>query len=762
TEFKGGPKNKDFYKLNIYHTLDEKNNNVLGVKKSQVSIKDYLWFLNEEDAADNRIVFDKNLKNFSIENILMTHDNQKIQLEGFVRDSTYKDIKLSFQDVSLGKLLPAMDSLRVEGNLNGKIHFKQNKNIYQPSSSIKIDSLHVNEVSLGNLGVEIEGNEALNRFSVKSALENENIENFIAAGDIGIINKQTIFDLNFKFNRFNLAALSPLGKNVISKIRGFATGSAGFSGTLKKPQVEGRLFLDEVGLKVPYLNVDYEFERRSVIDLTENQFRFNDAKMVDTKYGTTGYLSGSIKHQNFKNWILDLNIASERMLVLDTKDSDDAIYYGTAFIQGTASIKGPTNGLLIAVNAESKKGTSIKIPISSASGVGSNSFIKFLSPKEKYNLANGITENIVKNSGLELQFDLKITPEAEVEIIIDRNTGHGLKGRGNGTMRLEISTLGKFNMLGVYEVAEGIYNFKYGGIIDKKFQVKKGSTISWDGDPIRARLNIDAVYKTQANPAVLQDNASLNRKVPVEVVIGLTGNLTNPEPDFTINFPTVSSVLKSELQVKLDDKDTRVNQALSLLGTGNFLSAENAGTAVYGSLFERASGLFNDLFQDKDGKFNVVIDYQAGDRTPTAETSGQVGIAITTQINDRISIDGKVGVPVGGVNQSVIVGNVEVKYRVNDDGTLNLRVFNRENDINYFGEGIGYTQGLGVSYEVDFDTLRELWFKIFNIKMLEKDKNAPDEIPDSDFTPDFIQWTQERRKKADSPKSEQQKVPETE
>ena len=168
------------------------------------------------------------------------------------------------------------------------------------------------------------------------------------------------------------------------------------------------------------------------------------------------------------------------------------------------------------------------------------------------------------------------------------------------------------------------------------------------------------------------------------------------------------------------------------------------------------------MFQDEDGKFTVALDYQMADRTPTAETNSQFGIAITTQLSDRISIDGKVGVPVGGVNQSVIVGNVEVKYRVNDDGTLNLRVFNRENDINYIGEGIGYTQGLGVSYEVDFDTLRELWFKIFNIKTQEEKNNASDEIPDSDLSPDFIQWTQERRKRPENPKTEQQRVPESE
>ncbi len=763
TEFKGGKVNRDSFKFNIYHTIDEKNNNVVGIKKSEVNIKDYLWFLNEEDAADNKIIFDKKMKNFAIDNILMTHNDQRIELSGILRDSTYKDLSLNFEKVNLGKLLPEIDSLRIQGNLNGKLNFFQNKNVYKPTSTVSVDSLFVNDVALGDLFVDIQGNENLNRFSVNSTLRNQNVENFSATGDIAVVNKQTIFDLNFKFEKFNLGALSPLGGNVISKIRGFATGNAGFVGTLENPQINGRLYLDQVGMKIPYLNVDYEFEERSVVDLTENQFRFNDAKMTDTKYNTVGYLTGNIRHQNFKNWVLDLNIVSDRLLALDTQDSDDALYFGTAFIAGNASINGPTNGLFIAVQAESKKGTDIKIPISSATGAGNSSFIKFLSPKEKYSIEKGIVEApIIANSGLELQFDLKITPEAQVEIIIDRNSGHGLKGTGDGTMRLEISTLGKFNMWGDYNVAQGEYNFKYGGLIDKKFQVKKGSSISWEGDPLRARLNIDAVYRTQANPAILQENASFNRKVPVEVVIGLTGNLTNPEPDFTINFPTVSSVLKSELQVRLDDKDTRVNQALSLLATGNFINSDNAGTAVYGSLFERAGNLFNDLFQDEEGKFQVAFDYQQADRNPMAETSSQLGIAITTQINDRISIDGKVGVPVGGVNQSTIVGNVEIRYRVNDDGTLNLRVFNRENDINYnyLGEAIDYTQGVGISYEVDFDTLKELWFKIFGLKAEEETNQATDQLPDSDFSPEYIKWTQERRKKAEPAKPQTQSAPE--
>jgi hypothetical protein len=97
-------------------------------------------------------------------------------------------------------------------------------------------------------------------------------------------------------------------------------------------------------------------------------------------------------------------------------------------------------------------------------------------------------------------------------------------------------------------------------------------------------------------------------------------------------------------------------------------------------------------------------------------------------------------VPTGGVTETAIVGNFEMQYRVNEDGTLNLRVFNKENDINYIGQGIGYTQGAGVSYEVDFDTFSELINKIFKKTKIEREvKVKPKSKSDaSKILPDYI------------------------
>ena len=208
----------------------------------------------------------------------------------------------------------------------------------------------------------------------------------------------------------------------------------------------------------------------------------------------------------------------------------------------------------------------------------------------------------------------------------------------------------------------------------------------------------------------------------------------------------------------------RQTQALYLLSSGGFLSPEGVSQSDFaGNLFERASGLFNDIFQDEDGKFVVGLDYVSADRRPGLETEGRVGVTLSTKVNERITINGKVGVPVGGINESAIVGDVEVQYRVNEDGTLNLRVFNRENDINYIGQGIGYTQGIGLTYEIDFDTFAEFANKIFKNMKIEKVSSGDDDvIPDSAPLPDYIHMEGEPlndKKVPDMPKQNTEAVP---
>ncbi|HEY6143919.1 MAG TPA: translocation/assembly module TamB domain-containing protein [Flavobacterium sp.] len=736
SEFKGGSKGEDYFNLNLYHTVNEDNNNVIGINKSEVKIKDYLWFLNEKETPNNQIVFDKSFKNFNFDNIILTHENQEITFMGDIKGTNYKDLKVSFKDVDLNQITPSDPKFIFNGNLNATVNYKQNNDVFQPTASIQINHLNINKIDLGDLNLDVAGDENLKKFTIDANIQDKNDDSFKANGSFEVVDKETILDLNLELDKFNLGILGSLGGEVISNIRGFASGSASISGKLNKPEINGRLYLDNAGLTIPYLNVDYALGERSVVDLTDEKFLFKNNQLTDTKYGTKGTLSGSIEHNNFSDWKLDLAVTSKRLLVLDTKDSEDAAYFGVAFINGKATIKGPADGLFIKVDAKSEKGSSLKIPINNAESVSDNDFIHFLNAKEKFNIKKGIVDNSRNYKGLELEFDLDITPNAEVEVILDRNSGHGMKGKGNGTLLFKINTLGKFNMWGDFQAYEGVYNFKYGGIIDKKFMVKKGGYISWEGNPMRARLNLEAIYKTSANPALLLENSSFNKKVPVNVIIGVRGDLTSPEPDFNFEFPTISNVMKSEIEYKLSDKDIRQTQALYLLSTGSFLSSEGvSNSALSSNAFETAKGLLSGLVQhSEDEKFKVDLDVISAETTLGKEADGQFIASVSSKINDRITINGQIGVPFGGISQTAVIGNVEVLYRVNEDGTVNLRFFNKENDISYVGEGIGYTQGVGISYEVDYDTFNELVNKIFKKQKIEK-KPKPGPIDEDSIMP---------------------------
>ena len=762
TEFKGGTAGQDYFNLNLYHTINAANNNVVGLNKSEIKLKDYLWFLNEKETANNQIIFDKSFENFNFDNIILSHENQEITFMGEIKGTTYKDLKVSIKDVDLNQITPTDPKFVFNGNVNAIVNYKQNNAVYQIPASIQIDHLNINKIDLGNLNFDVVGDENLKKFTLNASIENENLESLNTNGSIEIIDKKTILDLNLKLDKFNLGILGSLGGDVLSNIRGFASGNTSIAGNLNKPEINGRLYVDNAGLTIPYLNVDYSLSERSIVDLVDEKFLFKNNVLTDTKFKTKGTLNGSIEHKNFSDWKLDLAVSSKRLLVLDTKDSEDAAYYGVAFINGLATIKGPTDGLFIKVDAKSESGSSLKIPINDAENISENDFIHFLSAKEKFNIKKGIVDNSRNYKGLELEFDLDITPNAEVEVILDRNSGHGMKGRGNGTLLFKINTLGKFNMWGDFQAYDGTYNFKYGGIIDKKFIVKKGGYISWEGNPLKARLNLEAIYKTSANPALLLENSSFNKKVDVNVVIGLRGDLTSPEPDFNFEFPTVSNVLKSEIEYKLNDKDVRQTQALYLLSTGSFLSSSGVNqSALSSNLFESATSLLTGMIHSEDEKFNVELDIIAADKTVGSEADGRFVASVSSKINERITINGKVGVPFGGVNQSAVVGDVEILYRVNEDGTVNLRFFNRENDINYIGEGIGYTQGIGISYEVDFDTFKELANKFLKNVKIEKVTDSSVIDVDSSLPPEKIDTPKPNKSDAKDQKINQEgRIPE--
>jgi hypothetical protein len=738
SEFKGGEKKEDLFNLSLYHTINPAGKSVIGVKKSDITYKDNVWYLNENNNRLNKVVFDDNFKEIRIDSLVLSHNEQLIQMAGVLRDSTYKDLKVRFKDVNIGDITPEIDSLRLKGNMNGKFDFLQKNGAYYPNSTVTIDDVNINEIPFGDLDLKIDGNEDLTKYRINTSLTNNNVKSINAVGEIDVSARNPQIQLNVDLNQFNMQAFSPFGGDVITDIRGLISGNAKVSGNYKSPDILGRFTMENSGLKIPFLNTDFDIENNAQIIVTKNKFEISRTNIKDTKYETEGILYGNATHTNFGNWALDLHVeAPERLLVLNTPPEEDALYYGTAFISGRADIKGPIDELVIDVEATTQRGTTFKIPISDTESISDDSFVHFLSPKEKEARINGEAVLNDEPKGLSLNFDLDINKNAEVEVVVDQQNNSTLKGRGAGILLIEINTNGKFQMYGDFQIYEGEFDFRYGGIIQRNIGVVPGGNITWDGAPEKANLSLSAIYKTQANPSILLDNPSINRKIPVEVIVGLNGELAQPALKFDIEFPNVTSTLKSELEYKLKTEEQKQNQSIFLLATGNFVNDNYGGSNAFaGTLADRVSSLVNDLFADQDGKFSLGVGYTVGDDTPDQETADYVDLTISTKITERILINGKVGVPVGGANETSVAGDIEVQWLINDDGSLRMKFFNRQAALQFIGEDQIFEQGAGISYSVDFNTFQELMQKLFN-KKVEIESELPITPDDNSYPVDF-------------------------
>ena len=725
TEFKGGSDFNDSYNLNFYHTFNKKNKSVIGLKTSDVSFKGNKWILNKNGDSLNKVIINRTLDSINIQEIVMNNSQQEqIRLKGQLADSTFKDLELQFKIVSLDKITPAIDSLKLQGEVNGTLNVLQRDDIYLPSSNLAIADFSINGMRMGDLNIGIVGNKDLTDFTVNSRITDKGIENFGVVGNIINIGDMPEANLLVNFQNFDLQPFAPLGDGVIGNIRGDLNGSTRITGPVNNPEMNGLLTLSHAGIGIPYLNVDYDFASNSKVMLSGQTFDFENIALTDVDENTNATLDGSIKHRFFGDWVLDLDVDTkgDRLLILNTDFEEEVLYYGTGFVNGKGRIFGPTKALTITFDGETARGSSLKIPLSDVTSVGDYSFINFIQKNESVTIEDQRVLN--EFQGLELEFDLAVTPDAEVEIVTDPKTGSSLKGTGEGLLLIRINTRGKFEMYGDFVVVTGEFNYKFGGVINKTFSVKPGGTINWENDPLKAQLNMEAVYALNANPAPLLENSS-TRRIPTEVVIKLTDDLESPDIQFGIDFPGTNSIVQSELEYRLQDPTVEERNALFLLAQGSFVGGQSGinQQAVTGNLLQSASGLLNQVLGGSNDKFNLGLSYEQGilDRNADVQTENRIGVTVSTQISDRILFNGRVGVPVGGASETVVAGDFEIELLLNEEGTLSAKFFNRESEIQAFlAERQGYTQGAGLSYEVDFNSFRQLFRKI-----LSKNNNSP-------------------------------------
>ena len=718
--FDGGKLSKEAFNVDFYYTINPEGKSVLAFQESTFNIKDNVWKIHPNKTFTDKIIFDLKAGEFDFSEFQINSEEQQITFTGSLKGNTEKALRADFSKVKLESFLPQIDSLDLKGVFSGNVDFLQQKGVYSPVASILIQDFEINNVLQGDLALNIIGDNSYEKYNVDLSLNSEKVKSIAASGSLDFSSTRPLIDLNVFLEDFHLNAFSPLGKDVLSSLRGTASGAIKVTGFLGNPDMQGILRLKKAGMLFPYLNVDYNFDGESVVILDGQSFFFDKINLLDKKFNTKGVLDGRISHLNFELWELELNIDTDNLLILDTQNTDDALYYGTGFFKGSTSITGLTDQLTIDVNGSTQPGTVFVVPLKDVETVNSYKLIHFKSDTLKFaDRQKELVRDALK--GLSLNMNLDVTKDAKMQVVIDEVYGSQLTGFGSGTIDIQINTRGKFNIFGDYTIDNGVYDFKYGGFVNRPFAIQKGGTISWNGNPTDANLNVAAVYKARANPSILLQNFNSSRNIEVDLVTKITGGLFNSQQELDIELTNVDPSIATELEFILNDNNVneKTTQFISLLTLGSFVNPDklnfDSTSAITSTASSAVAAAFSSLMNSPDSKLTFGVDYVQGvdnSDTDRLNIDNQVDVSVSANVNDRVIINGKVGVPVGAKTQSSVIGEVKIEVLLNKGGNFRGVIFNRQNEIQYSTEEEGYTQGVGLSYQVNFNNFSSFLKKV--------------------------------------------------
>lgn len=705
--------------------------------KLEVTVQDSTW--TQQKAAE--FFFAKNgdlrIQPFSITNAL-----QRIDLGGALTSSASDSLIIGVNNLGLQQFnsILKMFSLKLEGIADGRVSINNAGEVKAYNGFLKLRQLKLNDNLIGELVSHTEYHSQEKFVSLDGytslGLSDEfgqPVKNISFAGRYALDDSDESINIDFEAKPANLSLLNPFLTDIITIKKGFVNGAGKIHGNSKDIRIDGKFRLFNSEIKVDYTNVSYLITGE--IEIMPDQIRFSDLLMreKDTKSAPQGTINGNVFHRQFSNWQIDYDITYKNMMVLNTTEKENKSFYGKLFGTGTIGIYGYINKLHMQIDNTTNKNSRFILPLDGPAEIGESDFIHFV----KKDTIRKETER--KISGFDLDMVVHATPDAQAQIIIDKKTGDMLNVQGNGDLSLRLNTLGKFEMIGDYYITAGDYLFTLENVINKKFDIESGSSISWSGDPMNADINIVTAYRQRASVAPLLNDTTgaYKGRTPVECKLIITDKLFSPDINFAIDFPNLDGTSRSRIASVLSDETELNRQVFSFLLFRTFatpliynsnIGGVTAGGAAASTGSELLSNRVSEFLNTYFGALSGIKDLELGlNYRPGTQTSNEtVDLALSKQfLDNKISVDGNFGVNQNARNSNALIGDVNVDYKLTSDGRLRLKGFNRSNDNTQITTAGGpYTQGIGFFYRVEFNTLNELW-KVFNAKTKKKEVIVP-------------------------------------
>ncbi len=730
--------NKNKYRLGGIFAQPDTGVYTLSLNRDSILLNYDKWAI----GPDNLVKLDKG--DIHISDFILSSKGQVLSLNSMAQERN-APLEVKFTGFRIGTLtaFAKQDSLLADGTINGNIIVKNIATQPVFTSNLNISDLMIKKDTVGDIALKVD-NSTANIFNADVALTGKGNEVLINGNYVVKPDNQSTIDLKTDVRKLQMSSVEALSFGSISKASGYIDGKLNIAGTFDKPSVNGNLNFNKAAFSPTMLGSYFMVDQQKIY-VNDKGINFDHFTIKDSS-GNTLSLDGNAYTSNFVNYKFDMSLAATNFEALNSTKVNSKLFYGKFFFDTNLDITGTEAAPVVdgdlTVNANTR--LTIVLPEDEPGVVEREGIVRFIDVDSiKTNTTLLLAKDTVRSSaptGMDISVNIEVQKEAELTLVVDEMNGDYLKMQGTAQLTGGIDPSGKTTLSGTYEIDKGQYNLSF-NFLKRKFDIKKGSTITWLGDPMKANIDLTAVYTASTSPQTLVDaagattDATYKQKLPFEVDLILKGELLKPVITFDVELPenknyNVSGALTDQVQLALanlrSQPDQMNKQVFALLLLNRFVAQDpfassgggfNAGTMARQSVSKILSDQLNNLAAGLIKGVDLNFDLQSNEDYTTKEMQNRTDLNVSLSkrlLSDRLKVTVGSNFALEGPETTTaqssnnLAGNVALDYMLSKDGRYLVRAY-RKNE--YEGELDGYIIETGINFIIrfDYDQFRELF-----------------------------------------------------
>ena len=652
-----------------------------------------------------------------IENFALSFNKKKyISIDGTISDQKTDSLRVLFDHAEVADILKPFNINNIAACIHGNVlltNILQQPELY--TKGFEVADIVLFSDTLGTLSLESQYSDEIGGVRLDANLKKGNRQSAMIDGFV-YPSKNTL-DLSVMFNRMSLDWAQPFIADLLNKLSGSISSGLSIEGKMNAPSIEGWFKFNNAEVGINYTNVVYQVSD-TIIEIHPQKIGFDNLMLRDA-LGGTATVNATMTHREFEDMRYSLNMNMNNLMVLNTENRTDSLFYGKLFASGNVKIDGSDNGINMNMNLRNDKNSIMNILLpqtSEASDYKSIVYINVPEEKREIDLKSLISSAQPEEEStlpIRLNMTLNVNPNIALGVVINPATGDNMQAKGSGQIRFNYDMQTEImNAFGDYTLTEGNVRINLQSIKNLEFKIREGSKLTFVGDPMKTQFNITAFRRVRASIATLDPSFAegSSGRVNVDCILGITGNMDKMNLTYDINLPDAPDDIKRRVNSIIATDDQKIRQFAYLIATGSFYSTGGGG----GNITE---GIWTSLASSTlSGALNSVFGNILGDRweigTNIESTDGtfesmDLSVNVSTRLfDDRLKLNTNLGYRTDQMaDDNTFIGDFEVEYMLSPIWTL--KAYNKTNDRYY--RQAPYTQGVGIVYTREARTLKRLF-----------------------------------------------------